>query len=70
MVEVDLAKFERAWAGITDAVAVLNSEGTIILATEPRWRGRTMDEALVRQSPESAIDVPNPSITPALGALM
>ncbi|MBY6006288.1 sensor histidine kinase [Salipiger bermudensis] len=56
MVEVDLAKFERAWAGITDAVAVLNSEGTIILATEPRWRGRTMDEALVRQSPESAIE--------------
>lgn len=56
IVEVDLAKFERAWAGITDAVAVLNSEGTIILATEPRWRGRTMDEALVRQSPESAIE--------------
>ncbi|TNF20377.1 MAG: sensor histidine kinase, partial [Rhodobacteraceae bacterium] len=27
VVEVDLAKFERAWAGITDAVAVLNSEG-------------------------------------------
>ncbi|MBN9889739.1 sensor histidine kinase [Salipiger abyssi] len=56
VVEVDLAKFERAWAGITDAVSVLNSEGTIILATEPRWRGRTMEEALVRQSPESAIE--------------
>ena len=40
VVEVDLAKFERAWAGITDAVAVLNSEGTIVLATEPRWRRR------------------------------
>ncbi|APZ54520.1 sensor histidine kinase [Salipiger abyssi] len=56
VVEVDLAKFERAWSGITDAVSVLNSEGTIILATEPRWRGRTMEEALVRQSPESAIE--------------
>ena len=56
VVEVDLAKFERAWAGITDAVAVLNSEGTIVLATEPRWRGRTIEEALVRQSPESAIE--------------
>lgn len=56
VVEVDLAKFERAWAGITDAVAVLDSSGTIVLATEPRWRGRTMDEALERQSPESAIE--------------
>ncbi|WP_188789204.1 sensor histidine kinase [Salipiger pallidus] len=56
VVEVDLAKFERAWAGITDAVAVLNSEGTIVLATEPRWRGRTIAEALARQSPEGAIE--------------
>ncbi|MAU45073.1 MAG: two-component system sensor histidine kinase [Yangia sp.] len=56
VVEVDLAKFERAWVGITDAVAVLDSEGTIVLATEPRWRGRTMDEELERQSPESAIE--------------
>ncbi|MBU2963057.1 sensor histidine kinase [Citreicella sp. C3M06] len=56
VVEVDLAKFERAWAGISDAVAVLDSSGTIVLATEPRWRGRTMDEALERQSPESAIE--------------
>ena len=56
VVEVDLAKFERAWAGITDAVAVMNSEGTIILATEPRWRGLTMTDALSRQPPESAIE--------------
>ncbi|WP_037372882.1 sensor histidine kinase [Salipiger mucosus] len=56
VVEVDLAKFERAWAGITDAVAVMNSEGTIVLATEPRWRGRTMGEALTRQPPENAIE--------------
>ncbi|WP_417721412.1 sensor histidine kinase [Salipiger sp.] len=56
VVEVDLAKFERAWAGISDAVAVLNSEGTIVLATEPRWRGQTMAEALTRQTAESAIE--------------
>ncbi|WP_372835986.1 cache domain-containing protein, partial [Puniceibacterium confluentis] len=31
VVEVDLAKFERAWAGISDAVLVTNSEGNIIL---------------------------------------
>jgi two-component system, NtrC family, C4-dicarboxylate transport sensor histidine kinase DctB len=55
VVEVDLQKFERAWAGISDAVLVTNSEGTIILATEPRWRGRTEAEALAQQPPESAI---------------
>lgn len=46
MVEVDLAKFERAWAGISDAVMVTNSDGVIVLATEPRWRGLTPAEAL------------------------
>ncbi|MFU8882573.1 MAG: sensor histidine kinase [Rhodobacterales bacterium] len=55
VVEVDLQKFERAWAGISDAVLVTNSEGTIILATEPRWRGKTEAEALAQQPPESAI---------------
>ncbi|MBY6115678.1 sensor histidine kinase [Mameliella alba] len=56
MVEVDLAKFERAWAGITDAVMVTNSEGQIILATEPRWRSLTPEEALQRQPAEGAIE--------------
>ncbi|MDP5348430.1 MAG: cache domain-containing protein, partial [Paracoccaceae bacterium] len=55
VVEVDLQKFERAWAGISDAVLVTNSEGVIMLATEPRWRGLTEDEALAQQPPESAI---------------
>lgn len=56
LVEVDLAKFERAWAGIADAVMVTNSEGTIVLATEPRWRGLRPEVALQRQPPSSAID--------------
>ncbi len=56
VVEVDLAKFERAWAGISDAVLVTDSEGQIILATEPRWRGLTVAEALRRQSPDTAIE--------------
>ena len=56
VVEVDLAKFERSWAGISDAVLVTNSEGTIILATEPRWRGLTPTEALRREPPDSAIE--------------
>ncbi|MCP3881582.1 MAG: sensor histidine kinase, partial [Sulfitobacter sp.] len=36
--EVDLQRFERAWAGISDAVIVTDSTGDIIMATEPRWR--------------------------------
>ena len=55
VVEVDLQKLERAWAGISDAVLVTDSEGVIILATEPRWRGVTEAEALADQPPESAI---------------
>ncbi|QJF51055.1 sensor histidine kinase [Roseobacter ponti] len=55
MVEVDLQKFESAWAGISDAVIVTDSTGTIILTTEPRWRGRTEEVALARQTPQNAI---------------
>ncbi|MBB4022204.1 MAG: ATP-binding protein [Pseudomonadota bacterium] len=54
-VAVDLAKFEQSWAGISDAVMITDSEGRIILATEPRWRGRTVEEALAAQSANSAI---------------
>jgi len=56
VVEVDLMKFERSWAGFTDAVAVTNSEGRIILSTEPRWRGRSVEEALAVQDAPSAIE--------------
>jgi len=55
VVGVDLAKFEQSWAGISDAVMMTDSEGRIILATEPRWRGRTPDEALEARSAPSAI---------------
>ncbi|MFN3210303.1 MAG: ATP-binding protein [Roseovarius sp.] len=55
VVEINLQKFERAWAGISDAVLVSNSEGRIILATEPRWRGLTEQAALTREPPSSAI---------------
>jgi two-component system C4-dicarboxylate transport sensor histidine kinase DctB len=52
VVEVDLGKYERAWAGISDAVLVTDSEGQIILATEPRWRGLSEEEALRREPVE------------------
>lgn len=55
-VEVDLAKLERQWAGISDAVMVLDSEGRAILATEPRWRGRGEDDALALLEPQTAIE--------------
>ncbi|AKS46315.1 two-component system, NtrC family, C4-dicarboxylate transport sensor histidine kinase DctB [Octadecabacter temperatus] len=55
-VEVDLAKWERSWAGISDAVMVLDSEGIAILATEPRWRGRLEEEGIALQEPQTAIE--------------
>ena len=56
VVEVDLRKFEQSWAGISDAVFVTDSEGRIILSTEPRWRGLAESEALAVQSAPSAIE--------------
>lgn len=55
VVKVDLAKFEKTWAGISDAVVVANSQGQIILSTEPRWRGKTEDDALVDMDAPTAI---------------
>jgi two-component system C4-dicarboxylate transport sensor histidine kinase DctB len=45
-VEVDLARLERGWAAAQESVIVTDSEGNIILASEPRWRGLAEDEAL------------------------
>lgn len=55
VVGTDLSRIVRSWAGISDAVAVTDSEGNIILATEPRWRGLTLPEALEVRSAPSAI---------------
>lgn len=55
-VEVDLRKFESTWSGFSDAVFVTDSEGTVVLATEPRWRGLTEAEALERQPALGAIE--------------
>lgn len=55
VVEVDLGQFERSWSGISDAVLISDSEGTIILATEPSWRGLTEQEALAILPAPSAI---------------
>lgn len=55
-VEVDVQKIERAWASALDAVMVANSEGQIILSSEPRWRGMVEADALAVQSAPSAIE--------------
>lgn len=56
VVEVDLNKFERSWAGFSDAVVVTDSEGKVILSTEPRWRGLPLKEALAVRDAPSAIE--------------
>ncbi|WP_273501046.1 sensor histidine kinase [Paracoccus sphaerophysae] len=56
VVGADLNRLERSWSGILDAVAVTDSEGRIILSTEPRWRGLTLDDALAVRSAPSAIE--------------
>jgi two-component system C4-dicarboxylate transport sensor histidine kinase DctB len=55
VVSVDLMKYERAWAGLQDAVLVTDSEGTVILATEPVWRGLPLADALAAKDAPSAI---------------
>ncbi|RID92240.1 sensor histidine kinase [Gemmobacter lutimaris] len=55
VVAVDLMKYERAWAGLQDAVLVTDSEGTVLLATEPRWRGLPLAKALEARDAPSAI---------------
>ena len=56
VVEVDLRKFQSAWAGISDAVIVAAAGGQILLATENSWVGFLEQEALALRSAPSAID--------------
>src|SRR5210317_1359577 len=57
LVEVDLNKFERTWAGISEAIIVTDSQGIITLSTEPQWRGQTEQQAFQGQSPETVLDM-------------
>jgi two-component system C4-dicarboxylate transport sensor histidine kinase DctB len=54
-VGAELNKFERAWAGASESVAVVDSEGRVILATEPKWRGHPVGEALAIRPPASGL---------------
>ena len=55
-VQVDVPKLERNWSGVSDAVLVTDSEGTIIISTEPTWRGVSEQDALSIRSAPSAIE--------------
>ena len=55
VVEVDLRKFQSAWAGISDAVIVSAPTGSILLATEKTWLGVPEEDALSRRSAPSSI---------------
>lgn len=54
-VEVNLQQMEEAWGHTNEGVMVTNSEGTIILSTEPRWRGVDEETALEVESAPSSI---------------
>jgi two-component system, NtrC family, C4-dicarboxylate transport sensor histidine kinase DctB len=56
VVSADLMKFEHAWSGLQDTVLVTDSEGTVLLATETRWRGQALDEVLAAKNTISVFD--------------
>jgi two-component system C4-dicarboxylate transport sensor histidine kinase DctB len=55
VVGVELTKFERVLTGIAEAVAVVDSQNKVILATEPRWRGKSLADALAGTPPTTAL---------------
>ena len=55
VVEVDLHKYERSWAGISEAVIVKDSNERVLLTTEPKWRGQTETDALAAEPPRNAL---------------
>jgi len=57
VVAVDLMKFERAWAALQDLVLVTDGEGKVILSTEPRWRGKPVEQAIAAPVSPSALNM-------------
>ncbi|OYX45563.1 MAG: two-component system sensor histidine kinase [Rhodobacterales bacterium 32-67-9] len=56
VVGAELQKFERVWAGISESVAVVDSENRVVLTTEPRWRGQMLGDALAGRPAPSALE--------------
>ncbi|MFT4717289.1 MAG: two-component system C4-dicarboxylate transport sensor histidine kinase DctB [Paracoccaceae bacterium] len=56
VVEVDLAKLEQKWAFAAEAIMVTNSEGIVILSSEPKWKSQTAEDALKVETAPGAIE--------------
>ena len=56
VVEVPLSKLEQNWAFAGEAIMVTDSEGRVILSSEPRWRDKTVEEALAVENAPGAIE--------------
>ncbi|MCB1367991.1 MAG: sensor histidine kinase [Rhodobacteraceae bacterium] len=56
VVEVDLARLEQQWAFAGEAIMVTDSEGIVILSSEPKWRYQPIDQALADTTAPSAIE--------------
>ena len=54
-IEVDLKKFENSWKSAGDRIFISNSEGKIVLATEPTWKGLSDDLAWKNQNSKNII---------------
>ena len=55
LIEVDLQQFEQAWVENGETVIITNSEGLIILSTEPSWKGLTEEQAFETKTPENTL---------------
>ena len=55
LIEVNLQKFEQAWLENEETIIITDSEGIIILATEPSWKGLTEKQAFQIKTPENTL---------------
>ena len=55
LIEVDLKKFEQAWVENGETIIITDSEGVIILSTEPSWKGLTEEQAFQVKTPGSTL---------------
>ena len=55
LVEVDLQKFEQAWVKNRETIIITDSDGIIILSTEPSWKGLTEEQAFQIKRPKNTL---------------
>ncbi len=54
--EADLSGIEAGWRGTLDGYIVTDSTGEVLLASNPAWRDRPLEEALAALPPEKALE--------------